>query len=67
MTEATKATSRNLVAADVLKAECPLHDSFLKFVGNKQPTKRQGRRFLQRYPQYRQIQVTITEKGVLYT
>lgn len=45
------ATSAN----DVLQQDHPVHEHFVKWCGDKQPTKRQARKFLQQYPQYREI------------
>ena len=39
-------------AADLLKSDHPLHKAFVAFCGEKEPTKRQARKFLQKYPQY---------------
>lgn len=38
-------------ASDILKPEHPLHATFRAWC--KQPTKRQARKFLQKYPYYR--------------
>ena len=59
MTETQEKKYRQLVAADVLKKDNPLHKSFLQFVGDKTPTKRQARKFLQKYPKYREATVEI--------
>ena len=47
--------SYNVSAADLLKSEHPLHNPFLVFCGAKAPSKRQAVRFLQKFPQYREI------------
>jgi len=41
-------------AADMLKAEHPLHATFLAWIAERQtqPTKRQARKFLQAFPHY---------------
>ena len=41
-------------AADVLDVNCPAHAHFLRWLGDKKPTKRQARRFLQEHSQYRE-------------
>lgn len=38
---------------DLLDTEHPLHNTFVKWCG--QPTKRQAAKFLQKFPQYRQL------------
>lgn len=43
----------SLVAADLMKADHPLHGAFVKFCRSKTPTLRQARKFLQKFPQYR--------------
>ena len=42
-------------AANVLKSECPAHKHFVTWCAAKgaEPTKRQGRKFLQEFPRYR--------------
>jgi len=47
------APARPLYAADLLEEEHPLHKAFIAFLGGKEPTKRQARAFLAKYPQYR--------------
>ena len=49
--DATEA--KPLTAADLLQEDHPLHKSFVKFCGDNEPSKRQARKFLQKYPQYR--------------
>jgi len=39
-------------ASDLLDPTHPLHKVFINFVGANQPTKRQARKFLQKFPQY---------------
>ena len=41
-------------ATDVLKLDHPLHKAFVKWLDGREATKRQARKFLQLYPQYRQ-------------
>lgn len=56
-------TKANLVAADILKPDHPLHNAFLAFLGSKSEntgeeikmTKRQARKFLDSHPQYRTV------------
>lgn len=43
----------DVVAADILNKEHPLHNTFLKWLGNAEPTKRKARKFLQKFPNYR--------------
>ena len=45
------ATSAN----DLLQADHPLHKTFTKWLGDKDATKRQASKFLQQYPQYREV------------
>jgi len=45
-----------MVAADVLNPNHPLHSTFVKFLAGKEPTKRQARKFLVKYPQYQNEQ-----------
>lgn len=40
-------------AADVLKSDHPANKHFLKWLDGKEPSKRQARKFLQAFPQYR--------------
>ena len=42
-------------AADILKEDHPLYKKFGAWIGDKPITKRQARKFLQSYPQYREI------------
>lgn len=44
-----------MTAVDLLNTDHPLNKSFLQFCGEKEATKRQARKFLQKYPQYRGI------------
>ena len=57
MTEKPK--TRKLVASDVLNSEHPLHKSFIAFCGDTPPSKRQARKFLQKFPQYREVDVEV--------
>jgi hypothetical protein len=41
-------------AADLLNEKHPLHSQLRKFAKSDEPTKRQARRFLQRFPMYRE-------------
>jgi hypothetical protein len=54
--------TRKLVAADLLNEEHPLHKSFVEFCGDNPLTKRQGKKFLQKYPAYRDVDVEIETK-----
>lgn len=54
----TKKT-RQLQASDLLNIGHPLHEAFVKFCGDNEPTKRQARKFLSKYPQYRAVEVEI--------
>lgn len=42
-----------LSAADILAEDHPVNKHFIKWLGDKQATKRQARKFLQAFPQYR--------------
>ena len=61
MTEVAKVVKkfRKITAADLLSEKSPLNKSFLAFCGKNEPTKRQGRKFLQKYPQYREAVVEV--------
>jgi hypothetical protein len=48
-------------AADILKEDHPLHRAFVKWLGDKSPTKRQAREFLKAHPQYRDIKNASTD------
>lgn len=48
-TKETKVVS----AADILKSDHPAHKHFIQWLGDKEPTKRQARKFLQSFPNYR--------------
>ena len=50
---------RPLCAADILKKSHELYKSLVEFCGDKDITKRQARKFLQKYPQYREVMVEI--------
>lgn len=41
-------------AKDLLNPEHPLHAALKQFCGDKEITKRQATKFLQKYPQYRE-------------
>ena len=49
-----------ICAADLLKAEHPLNKSFVAWCdeNGKEPSKRQGRKFLQSFPYYREVVLT---------
>lgn len=49
----TKEKKVELNAVDLLNEEHPVHKHFVKWLGDKEPTKRQARKFLQAFPQYR--------------
>ena len=53
MSTDTKVETTPLTAADILKEDHPLYKAFVKFCGDNEPSKRQARKFLQKYPQYR--------------
>jgi hypothetical protein len=40
-------------AKDILNVDHPLHRAFLAFLGDKEPTRRQARKFLQKYPSFK--------------
>ena len=42
-----------MLAKDLLNSSHPLHNLFLRFLGDKPPTRRQARRFLAKFPQYK--------------
>jgi hypothetical protein len=42
-------------ASDILQEDHPVHKHFVQWLGDKKATKRQAAKFLQRYPQYREI------------
>jgi len=42
-------------AADILKSDHPLNKAFVKWLGDKSPTKRQAAKFLQLYPAFREV------------
>lgn len=42
-------------AADILSTNHPLHKIFIRFLGGKEPTRRQARKFLAAHPQYRVV------------
>lgn len=52
--------ARPLAAADLLKSDHPLHQSFLDFIQGLPvaATKRQARKFLAAHPQYRTAQTS---------
>jgi hypothetical protein len=52
-TEEKKEVKRELAAADILKADHPVNKHFTKWLQGKEATKRQARKFLQAFPQYR--------------
>lgn len=49
MVEKTEVTT----AANIMKSNHPAHKHFVKWCGDKEQTKRQARKFLQEFPQYR--------------
>jgi hypothetical protein len=53
MTETKSESTVQLIAADILDKEHPIHAHFVKWLAGKEPTKRQARKFLQQFPQYR--------------
>ena len=55
----TETTTRKLQASDLLNDEHPLHACFVRFCKDAEPTKRQARKFLQKYPQYREVDVEV--------
>jgi hypothetical protein len=44
---------RELRAADLLDEKHPVHTHFVKWLDGKEMSKRQARKFLQAFPQYR--------------
>jgi hypothetical protein len=44
---------KELTARDLLDEKHPIHKHFVQWVGEKEATKRQARKFLQAFPQYR--------------
>jgi hypothetical protein len=50
-------------AADLLNAEHPLNNSFTEWCveNDKEPSKRQARKFLQEFPYYREVILTESE------
>jgi len=49
----TKEVKVEMNAADILKSDHPVNKHFVKWLDGKEPTKRQARKFLQAFPQYR--------------
>lgn len=45
-----------VAAADLLKADHPLHAALVAWLNGKPATKRQAREFLKSHPQYREVQ-----------
>ena len=58
MTEKPK--TRKLVASDLLNEDHPLYEAFFAFCGENPVSKRQARKFLQKYPQYREVDVEVS-------
>lgn len=48
-----KPVKDELTAQEILDLNHPLHPTFMKFLDGKEVTKRQARKFLQEYPQFR--------------
>jgi hypothetical protein len=46
-------------AAHILRENHPAHKHFIKWLGDKQPTRRQARKFLQTFPNYRGVEVEV--------
>ena len=42
----------NMTAAQLLNPTCPANSFFVKWLGGKEPTKRQARKFLQQFPNF---------------
>ena len=42
-------------AQELTQSDHPVYATFVKWCGEKKPTKRQARKFLQQYPQYREV------------
>jgi hypothetical protein len=60
MSEEKKATKyRPLCASDIMNKGHELYKSFVSFCGDNEPSKRQARKFLQKYPQYRDVVVEV--------
>jgi len=54
MSDETKQEERKqLNAADLLDEKHPVHNHFVKWLNGKEASKRQARKFLQAFPQYR--------------
>lgn len=56
-TSKAKVVPSSLTAADLLKDTHPLHAAFVKWgkAKGQEPSKRQGRKFLQTFPQFRDL------------
>lgn len=44
-----------VLASEILKSDHPLNKPFVKWLGDKSPTKRQAAKFLQAYPNFREV------------
>lgn len=53
MSETKTETPKELVASDLLDEKHPVHKHFKAWLDGKEATKRQARKFLQAFPQYR--------------
>jgi len=57
--EKKEAKYRPLCASDIMKEDHELNKTFVSFCGDNKPSKRQARKFLQKYPQYRDVDVEV--------
>lgn len=48
-----EAVADQVKAADLLSADHPAHGAFVRFLGGKEPSKRQARKFLAAHPNFR--------------
>jgi hypothetical protein len=53
MSETKTETPKELAARDLLDEKHPVHKHFKAWLDGKEATKRQARKFLQAFPQYR--------------
>jgi len=53
MTETKQEERKELNARDLLDEKHPVNKHFVAWLGEKQASKRQARKFLQEFPQYR--------------
>jgi len=53
MSETETETKTETCAADILDKDHPVNPHFVKWLGDREATKRQARKFLQKFPAYR--------------